>query len=212
MPSWMTKLAELFGHGIGTTEEVLSKEELAYRLKRAYAHECGHAAVAWLSPAVVAVHGVTFRPRGDRAAATGIALNPSHGDYHTENALICLGGLAGEVLVWGKVRSGGFGEDLPRALESLDAFLRRSTVAALERRWQSRLSESSLDVASMFARRPQAALAAALNLCYRRCKRLLQDNRAGFDRLIALAERQGDLSSEDIASQFGPRPWAPRER
>lgn len=210
MHGWLDKLRELLRSGIlDGDEEGLTEEALLYRSRRAYAHECGHAVVAWLSPAVAAVNGISFRRDGDRAASTTLTMILTHRDYLTENTLVCLGGVAGEALVWRRVKSGGFGNDLPHALRALEAFLKTSTVEVLERRWDGMLSDVGMDVAGMFAKRPPPDLSAALNLCYRRTKRLLQDNRAGFDRLVALAERQGDLSHDDIASQFGPRLWAP---
>jgi len=208
MRDWLAKLVQ-FIEELGFDTEGLSREQLLYRRRRAYAHECGHAAVAWLSPAVVSIPGITFRRYGERAAQTAIQFLPGHPDYLIENALVTLGGLAGEVLVWKRVRSGGFADDLPMALEALTKFLERSTVGSIRRRWKDSLADSGLDVAAMMSQRPPADLAEALNLCFRRAKRLLQDNRAGFDRLVALAERKGDLTHDDIASQFGPRPWAP---
>lgn len=211
MRGWMAKLSALFGFGTAEVQDGgFSERDILYRETRAYAHECGHAVVAWLSPAVASVEGIRFHRDG--SAVTSSFFYAEHPDLLPERAVVAMGGLAGETMVWQRIRSGGFGDDLPKARKILRAFLKKSPLADLERRWNGRLADSTLDVPAMLTRRPPHDVAAAMNLCYRRAKRLLQDNRAGFYRLVALAERQGDLSREDIASQFGPRLWAPRQR
>ena len=211
MREWLKKLSDLLRiefDGAAGIPDAPSLRSLRYWRTAKYAHECGHAVLAWLSTAVFSVEGISFRSRGHVDATAYFSVNQSHPDYLTESAVISLGGLAGEALVWRKVRSYSFGGDLPIALEALKTFLKASNVDALRRRWEGRLAESSLDVAAMLRRRPPPDVAAALNLCYRRAKWLLTENRAGFDRLVALAMEKGDLSRDDIASQFGPRLWA----
>lgn len=214
MHGWLAKLSELLDRLLTYDEEpvlgdtALSERDLLYRRKRAFAHECGHAVIAWLSPAVVRVEGIVFH--ADGSAATTIVTAQRHPNLHIEQALISLGGLAGETLVWKRVRSGGFGSDLPDAVEALTACLRQTTLRDLERRWSGLLEGTSIDVAAMFRERPPPEIAAGLDLCYRRAKRMLHENRAAFGRLVELAERQGNLSQEDIASRFGPRIWARR--
>lgn len=178
--------------------------------ERIIAHECGHAAIAWLSPAVLSVEGIVFQRQG--GAFTRVVFNTSLPDYLDENLVYTLGGLVGEMLARKKVHGSGLGgreeADLPIAMDLADSLLRKVGRDGLERRWRNRLAEPSFDVAAMFVRRPPPAVAAVLNLGYRRGKRLLTENRAGFDRLRRMADGRRDLSQADIASRFGPRIWA----
>jgi hypothetical protein len=180
--------------------------------ERIVAHECGHAAIAWLSPAVIRVEGVVFHRQG--GAATRAIFNKGHPDYLQENLVYTLGGLVGEILVRKKVHGGGLGgrdeADLPVALDLAERLLLTMEPDRLERQWRGRLAEPSFDVAAMFVRRPPPRVAAMLSIGYRRGKNLLAENRAGFDRLRLMADGRRDLSPEDIASRFGPRLWAPR--
>lgn len=204
-------LAKFFGFDDAETTDQKrsgpSARDIAYHETRKIAHECGHAVLMWLSPAVRSVHEIVLRADGSGTA--GYYPFSEHPDYMLERAVIGLGGLAGEILVWERVRGGGLDSDLTRARDCLKAYLEKSSAADLERRWDGLLANSGLDVAGMLRIRPPRELAAAMNLCYRRAKRKLMDNRAAFDRLIALATRKGSLTREDIASQFGPRIWVP---
>lgn len=186
-----------------------SDRDIAYHLTRKIAHECGHTVLAYLSPAVYYVEGITFLDDG--SAEASVRPRKSHPDYLLENAIICLGGLAGEALIWSKIRNSGFSEDFRMACDVLSKYLESSSSTELEKRWNGLLSKSRLDVASLLETRPTAEMSAALNLCYRRAGRKLMDNRAGFDRLIALATAKGNLTRDDIASQFGPRIWVPSQ-
>lgn len=213
MRGWLTNLLRRILSGatvpdVPSGPELPSQKGARYRRDRKYAHECGHAVVAWLSPAVEDVLGITFEDDG--SALTTMSFRTAYPELRIEQAVVLMGGLAGELLVWGRVWSGGFGDDLPKARAALEAYLRNSSIRELERRWRGRLAESGLDVAAMMARRPPPDVAAAMNICFRRAKWLLIEHRAAFDRLVALSVRKGDLSERDIASRFGPRIWAAR--
>jgi len=188
--------------------ELPSERDVLYRRDRKYAHECGHAVLAWLSPAVESVVRITFL--ADGSAHTAIAFRDAHPSYEIEAAVILMGGLAGELMIWKRVWSGGFRDDIPKALRVLQAARRKDRLRGLERRWSGQLAESGMDVNRMVAQRPPPEIADALNVCYKRAKWLLAEHRAAFERLLELAKRQGDLTEEDIASRFGPRIWTRR--
>jgi len=177
-------------------------------------HECGHASIAWMSPAVFNVEGIVFHPGG--GATTRASFIKSRSDYRSELLVYTLGGMVGELLVRKKVHTGGLAgrddADLPAALELAETIAAEGPTVRLEQAWKRGLAEPSFDVAAMFRRRPPDAVAEVLNLAYRRGKHLLTVNRPGFDRLCRLAAGRRDLSREDIASQFGPRLWAPGSR
>src|SRR5690242_3636634 len=107
MHRWLSKIAQAFGFDQPVPEPragkpPLSERDLIYALTRAYPHECGHAVVAWLSPAVAFVGGIEFHPDG--SAITTSYYQARHPELLTEQAVVSMGGLAGETLVFERVR------------------------------------------------------------------------------------------------------------
>lgn len=180
--------------------------------RREVPHECGHVAVAWMLPAVLQIEGIAFHQDG--GARTRITFDRNHPDYRLDDLVCTLGGLAGEMLAYGRAHTDGLGgsetNDLSLALGLAEAVLEETDPLRIEARWRNRLAATSLDVAAMFMRRPPEGVAAVLNLAYRRAKRLLIENRPGFERLRRLAASRRDLGQQEIESQFGPRPWGRR--
>lgn len=208
-------LSGLFGPTIEPAERVPPQASPAdawdYETEREIPHECGHALVAWLSPAVMTVDRIVFHPGG--GATTFAKLLQGRYDSKLEELVFMLGGLAGEIIVWRRTRGQGLGgvthADLPSALRLAREISAQMRLRAIEKTWGARLAPASLDLGSMFVQRPPPEIAAVMNLCYRRAKFLLTENKAGFLRLCALARGRRDLSHEDIQAQFGPRPWSP---
>lgn len=181
-----------------------------YARYRPVIHECGHATVAWLSPAVAFVERITFHDDG--GAKTDIGYCPDHLEFHSERMVISMAGMAAEIIVWRRVRAAGFQNDLANAWAAAEIVGRYSPSEDLARRWTSCFSDSSLDVTSMLVEKTPRRVGELMNLAFRRAKWLILENRAGFDRLCALAVGKRIVTREEIRSQFGPRPWGPGGR
>ena len=177
-----------------------------YERHRAVAHECGHVTAAWLSPIVVEIECVRFEGTGGETKL--IYLNKDTSDVFAERVVIALAGMAGEGLVWGRIRSGGCDNDLSEAYEFAEKLTRLTTIESLRRQWRDS-GHSKVNVASMFAQPPPPPVSETLNLGYRRARSRIINYRAGFDRMCVLAAGKDIVTREEIQSQFGPRPWAP---
>lgn len=181
-----------------------------YERYRPVVHECGHAAAAWLSPAVVFVQRITFH--SDGGAITDIDYWVGHAEFHLERMVISMAGMAAEIIVWKKVRAVGFQNDLANAWMAAEAVSQDSSPKDVACRWGSSLSDTTMDVARMLVEKPPKRVGELMNLAFRRAKWLLLENRAGFDRLCVLAAGKDIVTRDEIRSQFGPRPWGPGGR
>ncbi len=107
---------------------------------RSIIHECGHATVAWLSPAVAFVDRITLDPVG--GAKTEIGCCPANAEYHLGRMVGSMAGMAAEIIVWKKVRAVGFQNDLANAWTAAEIVGQNSPPDAVARRWKSFLSDT----------------------------------------------------------------------
>ncbi len=174
--------------------------------RRIAAHETGHALVAWLSPLVLEVTGVSISEGKTRYAVVG----NGGGDWLFTQLVVCAAGMAGEIAVFGSARSGPSASDLAAARGLAESLARQpGWPDYVYRSLASYPGETGLDLRAAFSDRLRSDVRQLLSAAYRFARGRINDNRAGFDRLMDALLRRRELGKDDVTALFGPRLWAP---
>jgi ATP-dependent Zn protease len=173
---------------------------------RAAVHEAGHAVCIWFSPYA---RGLTRITIDDGSMGEGRVAYTYSGSRKPEalwyQVVGHLGGIAGEMHEFGRLRSGGSAVDLvnakKRAMEIVESDKLLPPWGAME------LPEGHFDMAGMYRSIDKgSAVALVLNLAYQRARYLVD---ADHERLVKVAEalaEYGVLEELDIRRIFGKRP------
>lgn len=171
---------------------------------RVAAHEAGHALLAWYSMHVTSVDYTDIRP-GKSKTAYSLRMIEKSSQMNWDRLVILMGGLAGEAIAFGTIRSGTCHNDLIEA---------RDTAAHIAENfgtlfpWKDDPSSSKLDISRMFTDGITPFMAEILNIAFRKAKQKLTCNRAPFDRLREELAGTRRLAGRDFTRILGPRIWS----
>ncbi len=175
--------------------------------RRVAAHEAGHALVAWLSPQVISVTGVSL----DEGKTHFTLIGAAGADGLFAHTIICLAGMAGEIADFGNARSGPSASALMAARGLAESLSRLAGWPdCVHRSLLSYPGTTGLDLRAAFGDRLRADVRHLLAAAYRMAKGRIDDGRDGFDRLINALLSKRTLDRAGVAALFGPRLWAPR--
>jgi ATP-dependent Zn protease len=179
------------------------------RDERTAAHEAGHAILAWISPSVVRIKQVTID--AEDGGVVSFDRTEIRNELHVWDSMaIGLAGIAGEGIAFGCVKASGCGSDLRRARSWAEELSAEGDAMASFPWKEADAAASTLDIGAMFAEPPSPAVAAVLNKAYRRSKAIVGLRRDKFDALRRLLLERRTLTSDEVESVLGPRPWARR--
>jgi len=185
-------------------EERTAKED-----QRIAVHEAGHAVLTWSCATVSDFTEVSIDPRSADADADGFVIykvlqvydDTPHGQWC--RTVMNLGGLAAEVMVYGKMRSGTSYTDLNGARRRA-AWL----VACGETTppWKNLRDDAPTPpFAKMFEEPPTEEEVAVLAACWRMARAVLSAHRAGHGTLAESLVRERKLDSRGVALVLGRR-------
>lgn len=170
---------------------------------RKAAHEAGHAVVAWSCTMVQTVHEVTIAAPDGGYVKYADAYRPSeHTDARWCDTVIALAGVAGEVAVYGRVRSGPASADLRCAMEHARQL---SGVAPPWRLDAVTRSAVVLPFDAMFEEPPSREQIAVLRHAYLIARHILCVRDPSHRHLMVTLHAKRVLNEEDLTGVLGTR-------
>ncbi len=163
-------------------------------------HEAGHLTAAWFSTTVVKVHLATIEATYGGRVSWDYYSGSHEKAWH--QLVICLAGIAAELCVYGKYRSGESTGDLQKAL----VLARQLAKGGTEAPWT--LEESlvkSFPFASVYVERPTAKEIAVLNTAYVKARGLLKTVNFRYFRLVSLLLSCKSVGEKQVAEILGSR-------
>ena len=201
--------------GLERKNKIMTEEE-----KRSVAyHEAGHATISWLLRYGNPLVKVTIVPRGVALGAAWYLPEErqmTHKEHIMDNLCSLLGGRAAEE-VFLKQTSTGALNDLERATKQAYAMVAYygmsdklknlsyyDSTGKYEMGFAKPYSDKTAEVID-------AETAAIIAEQMERAKKILQDNAEGHNKIAEMLLEQEVITSEDVESILGPRPWKSRE-
>ena len=177
-------------------------------LTRTAVHEAGHAAVAWVSPLVLAVTevaiypGVVERRATERLGNVGISLTacPSS-ELSWALVAIHLAGIASELSVYPKARTKGMSSDLSRALGYAAEIV---ALGSPSPPWPE-TEERTIPFERFYADAISPEALRVLLLGYGKARQVIDAQRLLRDRLASMVLAKNTLSQADLERAFGKR-------
>jgi cell division protease FtsH len=201
--------------GLERKNKIMTEEE-----KRSVAyHEAGHATISWLLRYGNPLVKVTIVPRGVALGAAWYLPEErqmTHKEHIMDNLCSLLGGRAAEE-VFLKQTSTGALNDLERATKQAYAMV---AYYGMSDKLKNLSYYDSTDKYDMGFAKPysdktaeviDAETAAIIAEQMERAKKILQDNAEGHNKIAEMLLEQEVITSEDVESILGPRPWKSRE-
>lgn len=172
---------------------------------RAAVHEAGHAVVAWRSPYVVSIQMITIDNAGVGCGQVQYTLSHAGGGSPQGNwdrVAISLAGMAGELVEFGKLKSGGSKQDLLNARAAAYALINNYKDPI----WKKEVADTDIDMGRSF-RRVDPRVRKILNLGFARAKYICEQEKVRIAHIVTLASQNGPLGAKDIREVFGKRPF-----
>ncbi len=174
-------------------------------LVRVCAHEAGHIVNAWLSPFVTQLNSLVF----DSARGARFEFSVKAGGFRKEvddwqMLLIDLGGLTGEVVVFGGFRSGNSTGDL----KSSRTHAERIVASGAAMPWKTVTATWHMAFERMFRTSLNPPVVAVLLEAYRKARQNIIDFWDAFTRASCAVGNRRDMTGPELDRLFGPRPWA----
>jgi cell division protease FtsH len=201
--------------GLERKNKVMTEEE-----KRSVAyHEAGHATISWLLRYGNPLVKVTIVPRGMALGAAWYLPEErqlTNKDHMMDNLCSLLGGRAAEE-VFLKQTSTGALNDLERATKQAYAMVAYYGMSDKLKNLSYYDSSGKYDMgfakpySDKTAEVIDAETAAIIAEQMERAKKILQENAEGHNKLAELLLDREVITSEDVESILGPRPWKSRE-
>jgi cell division protease FtsH len=206
---WKACYIWYFESGFGRQKEEEPKGEKKIRALiewRAAIHEAGHAVCAWNHPQIVRINRVTI----DEGSTGEGEVRYIRAKIDTDDSLWCdvmvsMGGIAAEVMEFGRFRSGPARNDLEKALATARVLASRSST---QPPWQIQVPTGprKLDISTTLRSvTPDSPEAWVLNACYDRAKDLVARDRTRLDRVAQHLAEHGPLGPSEIRGIFGWR-------
>jgi len=173
---------------------------------RAVAHEAGHALVAWHCTSVTRVLRVDVTRSSDGQPGGHVLLNRLA--WRAPDALWCelavtLAGMAGELVVFGRVRSLNSADDLAQGLSLARSLAEIGTPPP----W-SDVPASTLAFGDMFADPIDGAVIGVMRAGYAMARHVIMERSLPFCRLMAALSLGSALGEGELAAALGPRPFS----
>jgi cell division protease FtsH len=201
--------------GLERKNKIMTEEE-----KRSVAyHEAGHATISWLLRYGNPLVKVTIVPRGVALGAAWYLPEErqmTHKEHIMDNLCSLLGGRAAEE-VFLKQTSTGALNDLERATKQAYAMVAYYGMSDKLKNLSYYDSSGKYDMgfakpySDKTAEVIDAETAAIIAEQMERAKKILQENAEGHNKLAELLLDREVITSEDVESILGPRPWKSRE-
>ena len=201
--------------GLERKNKIMTEEE-----KRSVAfHEAGHATISWLLHYGNPLVKVTIVPRGMALGAAWYLPEErqlTNKDHIMDNLCSLLGGRAAEE-VFLKQTSTGALNDLERATKQAYAMVAYYGMSDKLKNLSYYDSSGKYDMgfakpySDKTAEVIDAETAAIIAEQMERAKKILQENAEGHNKLAELLLDREVITSEDVESILGPRPWKSRE-
>jgi cell division protease FtsH len=201
--------------GLERKNKIMTEEE-----KRSVAyHEAGHATISWLLRYGNPLVKVTIVPRGMALGAAWYLPEErqlTNKDHIMDNLCSLLGGRAAEE-VFLKQTSTGALNDLERATKQAYAMVAYYGMSDKLKNLSYYDSSGKYDMgfakpySDKTAEVIDAETAAIIAEQMERAKKILQENAEGHNKLAELLLDREVITSEDVESILGPRPWKSRE-
>ncbi len=180
-------------------------------------HECGHAVVAWLTPAADPVHKVTIVPHGQALGMTEqIPGEDQHNlslSYLKARLAVMLGGRTAEEIVFSEVTTGAENDlveatRLARRMVTRWGMSKLGLVAFKTDEQQPFLGyeiSQGRDYSEATAARIDQEVLGLLQETHDRVRRCLTDSRERLDRLAEALLREETVGSDELSRILGPR-------
>jgi len=181
-------------------------------------HECGHALIAWLTPAADPVHKVTIVPHGQALGMTeqlpGEDRHNLSLSYLKARLAVMLGGRTAEEIVFGEVTTGAE-NDLVEATRLARRMVTRWGMSGLgliafkadeQQPFLGYEISQGRDYSEATAARIDQEVSNLLEETHEQVLRRLTDSRGQLDRLVDAVLREETVDSEELARILGPRP------
>ena len=201
--------------GLERKNKIMTEEE-----KRSVAyHEAGHATISWLLQYGNPLVKVTIVPRGVALGAAWYLPEErqlTNKDHIVDNLCSLLGGRAAEE-VFLKQTSTGALNDLERATKQAYAMVAFYGMSDKLKNLSYYDSSGKYDMgfakpySDKTAEVIDAETAAIIAEQMERAKKILQENAEGHNKLAEMLLEYEVITSEDVESVLGPRPWKSRE-
>ena len=180
-------------------------------------HECGHAVVAWLTPAADPVHKVTIVPHGQALGMTEqIPGEERHNlslSYLKARIAVMLGGRTAEEIVFGEVTTGAE-NDLVEATRLVRRMVTRWGMSKLglvafktdeQQPFLGYEIAQGRDYSEATAARIDQEVLRLLEETHDRVRRCLTSSRERLDRLVEALLREETVGSDELSRILGPR-------
>ena len=201
--------------GLERKNKIMTEEE-----KRSVAyHEAGHATISWLLRYGNPLVKVTIVPRGVALGAAWYLPEErqlTNKEHIMDNLCSLLGGRAAEELFLKQTSTGAL-NDLERATKQAYAMvayygmsdkLKNLSYYDSTGRYDMGITKPySEKTAEVIDSETSAIIAAQMA----RAKKILEENAEGHNKLAEMLIEKEVITSEDVASVLGPRPWTSRE-
>lgn len=180
-------------------------------------HECGHAVVAWMTPAADPVHKVTIVPHGQALGMTeqlpGEERHNLSLSYIKARLAVMLGGRTAEEIVFGEVTTGAENDlveatRLARRMVTRWGMSKLGLVAFKTDEQQPFLGyeiAQGRDYSEATAARIDQEVLRMLQETHDRVRRCLTNSRERLDRLAEALLREETVGSDELKSILGPR-------
>ena len=183
---------------------------IRYRMDhRTATHEAGHALLAWTNPYTRAIGPISIEADeskfGFLAHESMVPSKTTTGAPEFYMIALMLGGLTGEMVEFGRFRSGYSRADLARARELAE----RVAAAGISKPPWGLVPTSdlgTLDFAKMFEGGLKPEVAQIFTCSYERARFVLQRDNDRFVRLTQILLLKGTLDRKSLTEAFGRRP------
>jgi cell division protease FtsH len=180
-------------------------------------HECGHAVMAWLTPAADPVHKVTIVPHGQALGMTeqlpGEDRHNLSLSYLKARLAVMLGGRSAEEIVFGEVTTGAE-NDLVEATRLARRMVTRWGMSALglvafkadeQQPFLGYEIAQGRDYSEATAARIDQEVMSLLQETHELVRQQLSDSRDKLDRLVEALLREETVGAEELERILGPR-------
>ena len=176
-------------------------------------HEAGHASVSWLLPNANPLLKVTIIPRGQALGAAWYL--PEERQLTTREQILdemaaTIGGRVAEEIVNGRISTGALNdlEKLTRQAYAMVTYFGMSDAIGNVSYYDS-TGRSEMSLTKPYSEKTaeliDAEVKKLIEQAHATAKRVLEENREGFERLAALLLEREVVFSEDLENIFGPR-------
>lgn len=176
------------------------KEHFNTFANRAAVHEAGHAVTVWCCTLVREVGDVTIEHK--QGGLTSFwTFKQETPESHWCGIVILLAGMAAEIAVFGKTRSGGCGPDLTLAREKAKHLVKSRRVTPP---WRVPQRRRSMQFDKMFVA-IDPAQERILNECYSMAHAILESYGGNFYRVVSVLLTKKTAAASDLAAVLGSR-------